>query len=121
MNNVFRLLSIMIYPLFVLGVLLYVIRSRYLDTFKKNFKNILINLVIILVIGVVGILVFFQFEKDAVYVYDNAGYYVKSLEILQIFWQEPSKLFPKVFNTINNSDYSYLPSLFNFYGLIFNN
>ena len=121
MNNVFRLLSIIIYPLFVLGMLFYVIRSRYLDTFKKNFKNILINLVIVLVIGVVGILVFFQFEKDAVYVYDNAGYYIKSLEMLQIFWQEPSKLFPKVFNTINNSDYSYLPSLFNFYGLMINN
>lgn len=121
MNNVYRLLSIMIYPLFVCGVLFYVIRSRYLDTFKKNFKNILINLMIILLIGTVGILVFFNFEKDAVYVYDNAGYYVKSLEMLQLFWQEPSNLFSKVFNTINNSDYSYLPSLFNFYGLMTNN
>ena len=121
MNNVFRLLSIMIYPLFVLVMLFYVIRSRYLDTFKKNFKNILINLIIILLVGIVGILIFFHFEKDAVYVYDNAGYYVKSLEMLQMFWQEPSKLFPKVFNTINNSDYSYLPSLFNFYGLMINN
>lgn len=121
MNNVFRLLSIMIYPLFVLVALFYVIRSRYLDTFKKNFKNILINLIIILLVGIVGILIFFHFEKDAVYVYDNAGYYVKSLEMLQIFWQEPSNLFPKVFNTINNSEYSYLPSLFNFYGLMINN
>ena len=110
----------MIYPLFVCGMLFYVIRSRYLDTFKKDFKNILVNLLIIILIGIVGILVFFRFEKDAVYVYDNAGYYVKSLEMLQIFWQEPSKLFPKVFNTINNSDYSYLPSLFNFYGLMLN-
>lgn len=121
MNNVFRLLSIMIYPLFVLVMLFYVIRSRYLDTFKNNFKNILINLIIILLVGIVGILIFFHFEKDAVYVYDNAGYYVKSLEMLQMFWQEPSKLFLKVFNTINNSDYSYLPSLFNFYGLMINN
>ncbi|MCI7445534.1 MAG: hypothetical protein MSA78_04215 [Solobacterium sp.] len=78
-------------------------------------------MLIILLIGIVGILVFFHFEKDAVYVYDNAGYYVKSLEMLQMFWQEPSKLFLKVFNTINNSDYSYLPSLFNFYGLMINN
>ena len=104
----------MIYPLFVCGMLFYVIKSKFLYTFKKNFKNILINLLIILLIGIVGILVFFHFEKDAVYVYDNAGYYVKSLEMLQMFWQEPSKLFLKVFNTINNSDYSYLPSLFNF-------
>lgn len=111
----------MIYPLFVCGMLFYVIKSKFLYTFKKNFKNILINLLIILLIGIVGILVFFHFEKDAVYVYDNAGYYVKSLEILQMFWQEPSKLFLKVFNTINNSDYSYLPSLFNFYGLMINN
>ena len=111
----------MIYPLFVCGMLFYVIKSKFLNTFKKNFKNILINLLIILLIGIVGILVFFHFEKDAVYVYDNAGYYVKSLEILQMFWQEPSKLFLKVFNTINNSDYSYLPSLFNFYGLMINN
>lgn len=111
----------MIYPLFVLVMLFYVIRSRYLDTFKNNFKNILINLIIILLVGIVGILIFFHFEKDAVYVYDNAGYYVKSLEMLQMFWQEPSKLFLKVFNTINNSDYSYLPSLFNFYGLMINN
>lgn len=111
----------MIYPLFVCGMLFYVIKSKFLYTFKKNFKNILINLLIILLIGIVGILVFFHFEKDAVYVYDNAGYYVKSLEMLQMFWQEPSKLFLKVFNTINNSDYSYLPSLFNFYGLMINN
>ena len=110
----------MIYPLFVCGMLFYVIKSKFLYTFKKNFKNILINLLIILLIGIVGILVFFHFEKDAVYVYDNAGYYVKSLEMLQMFWQEPSKLFLKVFNTINNSDYSYLPSLFNFYGLMIN-
>ncbi|MCI6697420.1 MAG: hypothetical protein MR457_08315 [Solobacterium sp.] len=102
-------------------MLFYVIKSKFLYTFKKNFKNILINLLIILLIGIVGILVFFHFEKDAVYVYDNAGYYVKSLEMLQMFWQEPSKLFLKVFNTINNSDYSYLPSLFNFYGLMINN
>lgn len=121
MNNIYRLLSTMIYPLFVCGMLFYVIKSKYLYTFKKNFKNILINLLIILLVGIVGILVFFHFEKDAVYVYDNAGYYVKSLEILQMFWQEPSKLFLKVFNTINNSDYSYLPSLFNFYGLMINN
>ena len=121
MNNIYRLLSTMIYPLFVCGMLFYVIKSKFLYTFKKNFKNILINLLIILLIGIVGILVFFHFEKDAVYVYDNAGYYVKSLEILQMFWQEPSKLFLKVFNTINNSDYSYLPSLFNFYGLMINN
>lgn len=120
MNNAYRLLSIMIYPLFVCGMLFYVIRSRYLDTFKKDYKNIMINLLIIILIGIVGIFVFFHFEKDAVYVYDNAGYYVKSLEMLQMFWQEPSKLFPKVFNTINNSDYSYLPSLFNFYGLMIN-
>lgn len=121
MNNIYRLLSTMIYPLFVCGMLFYVIKSKFLYTFKKNFKNILINLLIILLIGIVGILVFFHFEKDAVYVYDNAGYYVKSLEMLQMFWQEPSKLFLKVFNTINNSDYSYLPSLFNFYGLMINN
>mgnify|MGYP004596779119 FL=1 len=121
MNNVYRLLSIMIYPLFVFGMLFYVVRSRYLDTFKKNFKNILINLLVIILIGIAGILFFFHFEKDAVYVYDNAGYYVKSLEMLQIFWRDPSNLFLKVFNTINNSDYSYLPSLFNFYGLIINN
>ena len=63
----------MIYPLFVCGMLFYVIKSKYLYTFKKNFKNILINLLIILLIGIVGILVFFHFEKDAVYVYDNAG------------------------------------------------
>ena len=90
MNNIYRLLSIMIYPLFVFGMLFNVVRSRYLDTFKKNFKNILINLFVIILIGVVSILIFFHFEKDAVYVYDNAGYYVKSLEMLQIFWREPS-------------------------------
>lgn len=120
MNNIYRLLSIMIYPLFVYGMLFYIIRSRYLDTYKKNLKNIFTNLIIILLIGIAGILIFFYFEKDAVYVYDNAGYYVKSLEMLQIFWREPANLFPKVFNTINNSDYSYLPSLFNFYGLMIN-
>ena len=120
MNNVYRLLSIMIYPIFVCGMLFYVIRSRYSDIFKKNYKSIFINLLIILLIGIAGIFVFFHFEKDAVYVYDNAGYYVKSLEMLQMFWQAPSKLFPKVFNTINNSDYSYLPSLFNFYALMIN-
>lgn len=120
MNNVYRLLAIGIYPLIVFGLCFYTVKTRFKETFKKNLSNILINLLIISIIMISGLLIYFHFE-DTVYVYDNAGYYVKSLEMLQLFWNNPSQLFAKVYNTINNSDYSYLPSLFNFYGLIINN
>lgn len=120
MNNVYRLLATGIYPLIIFGLCFYIVKTRFKETFKKNLSTILINLLIISIIMISGLLIYFHFE-DTVYVYDNAGYYVKSLEMLQIFWNNPSQLFAKVYNTINNSDYSYLPSLFNFYGLIINN
>lgn len=120
MNNVYRLLAVLVYPLIVFGLGFYIVKSRFKDTFKRNIKTILINLLLFSIIIIGGMLVYFHFE-DTVYVYDNAGYYIKSIEMLKIFWENPSNLFSKVYNTINNSDYSYLPSLFNFCYLIINN
>ncbi len=121
MNNVYRLLAVLIYPVFVGLLLWYVCRSRFTNELKEYKKEILLNFLIILLVGVIGIFVYFRFETNAVYVYDDAGYYVKSLKLLQTFWSNPSSIFSKVYSTINQDDYSYLPALFNFWGLIINN
>ena len=121
MNNIYRLLSVLIYPVFVGLLLYYICSKRFNNELKKHKKEIIVNTLIILILGIIGIFVYFRFETNAVYVYDDAGYYVKSLKLLQIFWNDPSLLFSKVYSTINQDDYSYLPSLFNFWELIINN
>ena len=121
MNNIYRLLSVLIYPVFVGLLLYYICSKRFNNELKKHKKEILVNTLIILIVGIIGIFVYFRFETNAVYVYDDAGYYVKSLKLLQIFWNDPSLLFSKVYSTINQDEYSYLPSLFNFWCLIINN
>ena len=121
MNNIYRLLAVLIYPMFLVSLLVYICNSRFKNIIKEHKKDIIINFLIVLIIGVIGIFVYFRFETNAVYVYDDAGYYVKSLKLLQIFWNDPSLLFSKVYSTINQDDYSYLPSLFNFWCLIINN
>ena len=121
MNNVYRLLSVLVYPLFIFGALFYTCKKRYALVLKENYKKILLNLIIFSLFGILGIIIYFHFENHAVYTYDYAGYYIKSLELLNMFWENPSQIFTKVYNTINNNDYSYLPALFNFYGLLINN
>ena len=120
-NNIYRLLSILIYPLIVFGLLFYTCKKRYLDILKNNYKKIFFNLIVFSLFGIIGILVYFHFENHAVYTYDYAGYYIKSLELVKMFWENPEHIFIKVYSTINSIDYSYLPSLFNFYGLLINN
>ena len=117
MNNIYRLLAVLVYPVFV-SLLLFYICKRFNSVLKEHKKEIFINLLIVLFVGIIGIFIYFRFETDAVYVYDDAGYYVKSLNLLQTFWNNPSSIFPKVYSTINKDDYSYLPALFNFWGLI---
>lgn len=105
----------------IVGLLLwYICKSRFSNELKEHRKEILLNFLIILLVGAIGVFVYFRFENNAVYVYDDAGYYVKSLKLLQTFWNDPSSIFSKVYSTINQDDYSYLPALFNFWGLIIN-
>lgn len=120
MNNLYRLIAIGIYPIILTILLLYVCKTRFKDTIKEYWKAICVSLIFLSVIVTVGLIVYYHFE-DAIYVYDNAGYYVRSLELVKMFWEEPSNILGKVFYTINTEDYSYLPSLFNFYGLLVNN
>lgn len=120
MNNLFRLLSILIYPLIVFLLSFYIIKKNLLIEFKKNWKYVLINTLVFSLIIILALYRYFSIE-DSVYVYDNAGYYVKSLQLVQIFWERPKDIFLFVFDSINNGDYSYLPSLFNYYGLLINN
>lgn len=118
-RNLYRIISIGIYPLIVFLLSFYIIKKNFKEELKNNWKAILINLLIFIVVISLGLVYYFNIE-DSVYVYDNAGYYVRSLEMLDTFFLYPDTMFSKVFNSINNSDYSYLPSLFNFYGLLIN-
>lgn len=118
-RNLYRILSIGIYPLIVFLLLFYIVRKNFKDILKKNKKPIIINLLIFFVIISLGLVYYFNIE-DSIYVYDNAGYYVRSLELLNKFWLYPDELFKTVYSSINNSDYSYLPSLFNFWALLIN-
>lgn len=118
-RNIYRILSIGFYPLIVFLLLFYIINKIFKEELKKNWKPILINLLVFILVIILG-LVYRINSENTIYVYDNAGYYVKSLEMLNTFFLYPDTIFTKVFNSINNNDYSYLPSLFNFYALLIN-
>lgn len=120
MDNIWRLIAILIYPCLVAFLIVYLIKTRFKDVLKNNWKSILISLIILMGLLTFGLIRYYSYE-DCIYVYDNSGYYIKSLEMAEWFWSWPKHMFWMVIDSINNSEYSYLPALFNFYGVLINN
>ena len=58
-----------------------------------------------------GLFVFFHIE-DTIYAYDYAGHWIRALTLKKFFYENPSIILETVYNSMNTSDYSYLPALF---------
>ena len=58
-----------------------------------------------------GLFIFFHIE-DTIYAYDYAGHWVRALTLKKFFYENPSIILETVYNSMNTSDYSYLPALF---------
>jgi len=112
LKNALRILLISIYPLFVFFSFFYLLKKEKIkQVVITNLKRILINTLIIVGVITVGLFVFSRFE-DTIYTYDYAGYWIKTLKLRQMFFNDPFSILPNVYNSMNNNDYSYLISLF---------
>lgn len=111
MRNLFRLLLCAIYPL-ILFFSFYLVYRNYKRTIKTNLKYILFNSLVVSIVISCGLIVFFHFE-DTIYAYDYAGHWIRSLTLKKIFYEDPYSILSIVYNSMNNSDYSYLPALLN--------
>lgn len=107
-----KYLLFLIYPLILIGYGL-IIYKKYKDTILHNIKPLIINTTIISIVICGGLYIFFSFE-NTIYAYDYAGHWIRSLEIKELFINNPGKILPLVYDSMNNMDYSYLPALFNF-------
>lgn len=110
MNILIRGVSLLIYPLLLIGCFLYIYYKNS-DVIKKNIKPIVINTVTIVLLISLALVLFFKFE-DTIYAYDYAGHWIRSLTLRKTFLENPKDIFSMVYYSMNNYDYSYLPALF---------
>ena len=112
MNNLIRFLAVSIYPLILLLSFFYLFHNNnYRTTIQRRWRYILLNSFLFAIIGSLAITVFFL-NEDTVYSYDYAGHWIRSLELREVFFENPSEIFSTVYSSMLNSDYSYLPALF---------
>lgn len=107
-----KYLLFLIYPL-ILFLCFLQIFHKYTDTIKSNIKPLIINTAIVSLTLCVGLFIFLSYE-DTIYTYDYAGHWIRSLEIKNLFINNPRKILPLIYESMNNMDYSYLPALFIF-------
>lgn len=112
LKNITRLGLVSIYPIILLLCFGYLLHKKtYQRIIKENYKSIIINTLGFITIGTVGILIYFHFE-NTIYAYDYAGHWIRSLELRQLFFENPFGILEKVYESMNYHDYSYLPALF---------
>ena len=110
-KNLFRIFAVSFYPVVLVLLFIFVLnRKEYYNTLKKNIRYILFNTVLISSISIVVIFVFFKYE-NMIYSYDYAGHWVRALEMRDLFFSNPFEMFPRLYQSMNYSDYSYLPSI----------
>ena len=107
-----KYLLILIYPL-ILIFCFSLVYIKYKKVIADNLKPLIINTITTSFIICVSLFIFLSFE-DTIYTYDYAGHWIRSLEIKNLFINNPEKILPLIYNSMNHNDYSYLPALFNF-------
>ena len=118
MNNLIRILLVLIYPIILLGAF-FLIYRKYKNTIKGNLKPLIINTVLGFLVISIGLIVFYHFE-DTIYAYDYAGHWLRALTLRQHFFNNPKDILSLVYYSMNNYDYSYLPALFGLPFIIIN-
>lgn len=110
-RNILRFGIVSFYPLIIIGFFILILRRKdLLNVVKKHYKSIILNALIISIITIISLIVFFKLE-DMIYSYDYAGHWVRSLEMRDLFFTNPLQILPKLYQSMNHSDYSYLPSV----------
>lgn len=110
MRNILRLLLVSIYPIIIVGSFFYIYK-KYNNTIKNKYKAIILNSIIPTLLIALGLFIFFHVE-DTIYAYDYAGHWIRALTLKKFFYENPSIILETVYNSMNTSDYSYLPALF---------
>lgn len=110
MQNILRLFIVSIYPIIIIGPFVF-IYIKYKNTIKTKYKAIILNSLVPAIFIAIGLVVFFRIE-DTIYAYDYAGHWIRALTLKKYFFENPSIILETVYNSMNVSDYSYLPALF---------
>lgn len=109
--NLFRVVSLTIYPLILTIFIFSILKNKsFISTIKRDYKKILINTAIIVIIGIISLFIFFSIE-DTIYNYDYSGGWIRVLELKRMFLENPGSIFSFVYNSMNYDEYSYLPAL----------
>lgn len=116
MEHLFRILIRMVILLvnpLILGGCFYLIyrRKAYREVIQTHKKELLRNTFLVIVGLSIGIFLFYRIE-DTIYTYDYAWHWIRSLTYRQMFFEEPSAIFPHLFQSLRMDDYTYLPALF---------
>lgn len=112
MNILIKLITLAIYPCFLISITYLVLSKKtMLNSLKTNFKAITYNSLIFISLLIIAVLIFFKFE-DTIYFYDYSGYWIRSLEFKALFHNNPFALFNKLYQSMLYDDYSYLVNLF---------
>lgn len=110
-KNILRIFAVSFYPIIVISLFIIILkRKEYFNALKKNIKYIIINTTLISFISIIVLFVFFKYE-NMIYSYDYAGHWVRALEMRDLFFSNPFDMFPRLYQSMNYSDYSYLPSI----------
>lgn len=110
-KNILHIFAVSFYPILVISLFIIILnRKEYYNALKKNIKYILINTTLISFISIIVLFVFFKYE-NMIYSYDYAGHWVRALEMRDLFFSNPFDIFPRLYQSMNYSDYSYLPSI----------
>lgn len=120
LRNFVRLGLVSIYPL-IIFLCFYLIwrKDKYRKAIKENYKKIIFCTLIFAIVITVGLIVFFSIE-DTIYVYDYAGHWRRSLILREMFFKDPLSVLPKVYDSMLNDDYSFLPALFQLGPMVLN-
>lgn len=120
LRNVFRLFLIGLYPTVLIICAFFLLRKNNIkESVKSNWKIILFNTIITVVVGAIFIFVFFSIE-DNIYSYDYAGHWIRALRLRELFFENPYGILSNVYNSMNYNEYNNLAALFNLGFVIFN-
>lgn len=118
---IFRILSLLPYILLITSSFFLIYRkNKYRKAIKENWKNILINTILVFILASIGFYIFFSIE-DFVYDYDYAGNWIRNLTLREMFYGNPKEILNHVHHSLNNDIYTYLPALLSLPAIIINN
>lgn len=113
MRNIMRIFLIMPYPMLILFIFYLLYRKpKFRNAIKKNYKSIVINTIIVLMIAIVGFVAYFKIE-NTIYDFDYVGHWYRALIMNEKFFSDPFSI-PQFlqYSLTYDEYYSYLTAFF---------